>query len=394
MNIDYEYLCDNLGHLSGLQTRVYKNMELTYSNINIAFDPDLAELVLDKIWATPYSVSYYDTENFLFFGALKIPKKDITFVIGPTFRIRANDRQIISILHSMGQPQERLQEIKTYFDNTPPYPLNSFLQILCFLNYALNDEKLTVADLIAQQTSYAKIDTELPSDFVIPTSDDINVHNTYRAEQTMLSYIRCGQVAALQMMFAEPPTGQVGKIAHSEMRQHKNTFVCAATLVSRAAIDGGLSQEIAFSLSDLYIQKAELLDDYNAITLLNMDMWLEFARRVEQIKCHGSKSRFVTDVTRYIQANIDQKLTTDQIAQAISLSRTHLCERFKSETGVTLNVFITEQKIEEAKRLLRSTDRSIGDIADYLGFSTQSYFQNVFKKVTGQTPLQFKVDTP
>lgn len=392
MNIDYEYLCDNFGHLSGLQTRVYQKKEVMYFNSNAQFEPDLAELVLDRVWQTPHNLSYFDTENLLFFGALKIPEKDIAFVIGPTFRIRVNDRQIISILHAMGQPQERLPELKTYFDNTPPYPLNSFLQILCFLNYALNDEKLTVADLITQQTSLAYIDTELSTDFTPPTSDDINVHNTYRAEQTMLSYIRSGQVATLQTIFAGPPTGQVGKIAHSEMRQHKNTFVCAATLVSRAAIEGGLSQETAFSLSDLYIQKAELLDDYNAITLLNIDMWLEFARRVEQLKCHGSKSRFVTDVARYVQANIDQQLTTTQIAQAMSLSRTHLCERFKSETGVTLNAFITEQKIEEAKRLLRSTDRSIGDIAEYLGFSTQSYFQNVFKKVTGQTPRQFKED--
>ena len=67
-----------------------------------------------------------------------------------------------------------------------------------------------------------------------------------------------------------------------------------------------------------------------------------------------------------------------------------LCERFHHETSVTINDFIVELKIEEAKRLLLLTDKPIAQISEYLGFSSQSYFQNVFRKMTGLTPNTFR----
>lgn len=57
---------------------------------------------------------------------------------------------------------------------------------------------------------------------------------------------------------------------------------------------------------------------------------------------------------------------------------------------MTLSQYIQEQKIEKAKSLLKTTDRSILEIATYLGFSSQGYFQNVFKKLTGMTPKEYR----
>ena len=57
---------------------------------------------------------------------------------------------------------------------------------------------------------------------------------------------------------------------------------------------------------------------------------------------------------------------------------------------MTVNEFITKMKIDEAKRLLEHTDRPISAISEALAYSSQSYFQNVFKKVTGMTPNEFR----
>ncbi len=71
-------------------------------------------------------------------------------------------------------------------------------------------------------------------------------------------------------------------------------------------------------------------------------------------------------------------------------NRTYLCACFKEETGVTVNDYITQIKMDEAKRLLRLSKKPLRAIAEQLGYSTQSYFQNVFEKVVGSTPTEYR----
>ena len=59
-------------------------------------------------------------------------------------------------------------------------------------------------------------------------------------------------------------------------------------------------------------------------------------------------------------------------------------------TGTRVNAFITQMKVAEAKRLLDVTDKSLVDISMQLGYSSQSYFCNTFKRVTGTTPAAYR----
>ena len=68
------------------------------------------------------------------------------------------------------------------------------------------------------------------------------------------------------------------------------------------------------------------------------------------------------------------------------MSRQHLSRRFTQEAGVPLAAYIRIEKTEEAKRLLRYTDKHISSIAIFLGFSSQAHFSKVFKEITGMTP--------
>jgi AraC-like DNA-binding protein len=335
-------------------------------------------------------VDYIETSEFLLFGVVKVKNDRITLVLGPTSQIKPSKELASGILRELGEPYSRIGDLMRYFQSSPNYQIENFLQILCFVNYALNNEKKTILDLIKQESSLFKPKLQENPERAISTNDEVNLHNTYEAEKIMLSYITAGNTEALSLLFDQPPTGRVGKIAHNELRQRKNTFVCAATLASRAAIAGGLSTEIAFTMSDLYIQKAELLKDSNELTMLSMEMLLDFTRRVEQVRCRDSKSKLATEVIRFINKNINREIGVTDIASALSMNRSYLGEKFKSDTGVSIGAFITEQKIEEAKRLLRTTEQSIVQISEYLCFSSQSYFQNVFKKIVGCTPKNYR----
>lgn len=115
-----------------------------------------------------------------------------------------------------------------------------------------------------------------------------------------------------------------------------------------------------------------------------------FTAEVKKIRIGETPARLTTDVANYIQHHLSEPITTEAIAKDLYLSRSHLSRQFKAEAGVTLTDFILNEKTEEAKRLLRYTDKSLSAIANYLGFSSQSHFSRVFKKYAGRTPGEYK----
>ena len=119
-------------------------------------------------------------------------------------------------------------------------------------------------------------------------------------------------------------------------------------------------------------------------------MVLEYTRRVERIRLGKQPSKLLMQVTNYVQHNLSKPIDVEALAKSMFISRTHLATKFKQETDMTLTDFILGEKIEEAKRLLRYSDKPLSLIADYLGFSSQSHFTKVFKKHTENTPREYR----
>ena len=206
----------------------------------------------------------------------------------------------------------------------------------------------------------------------------------------MLRMVRKGDTRSLREWIASAPAIRGGTLASDQLRQVKNMFVVTATLVSRAAIQGGLSTEDAFTLSDAYIQKCELLNSLNRITNLQYHMVLEFTERVERIRFRGKPTQLTIAVTNYIQHHLSEPIRAKELAKELFMSRPYLSAKFKEETGETLTDFILKEKTEEAKRLLRYSDKSFTAIGSYLGFSSLGHFSQVFKKYTGRTPTEYR----
>ena len=148
--------------------------------------------------------------------------------------------------------------------------------------------------------------------------------------------------------------------------------------------------EEALSRSDAYIQKCELLHDPERITNLQYHMVFDYTEQVEKLRAVESPSKLVLDVTAYIRRHLSEPITTEQIAAALFLSRSRLSVKFKQETGQNLIDFILKEKTDEAKRLLRYTDKPAAAISAYLGFSSQSHFSRVFKKYAGCQPNEYR----
>ena len=215
-------------------------------------------------------------------------------------------------------------------------------------------------------------------------------HNTYHYEQMYLDYIRNGNVNGLKSFFSNPYLIQEGQIADNSLRQAKNILIVSATLATRCAIEGGLDIESAYQLSDTYIREGEKLQRTDSLYQLQYDMLLDFTRRVAQAKIPRDVTSDIYRSIQYIRQHTNQAIQVSDVAAYVGKSRSCLSRRFKKELGFQMNEFIMRCKLEEARSLLAYTDKPISEISSYLCFSSQAYFQNVFKKKYGVTPNAYR----
>ena len=117
-------------------------------------------------------------------------------------------------------------------------------------------------------------------------------------------------------------------------------------------------------------------------------MFCDFADNVLKAK-NNKYSKPIISCQNYISKHLYQELSLSELAEFIGLSPKYLSALFHKEVGLTLTEYINSKKIEEAKHLLMSTNHSILDISDWLGFHDQSHFTKIFKKFTGVTPKKF-----
>lgn len=137
---------------------------------------------------------------------------------------------------------------------------------------------------------------------------------------------------ALRRWIAQAPPVRGGQIAGDQLRQQRNLFIVAATLVSRAAIRGGMREDDAFSLSDAYIRRVELLTGYDRIINLQYSMVLEFTEQVELLHRGRHAGKLSLDVANYVRHHLSEPISVERMAEAFFLSRPHLVQ----EPGVVV----------------------------------------------------------
>ena len=103
-----------------------------------------------------------------------------------------------------------------------------------------------------------------------------------------------------------------------------------------------------------------------------------------------NKSKPVTQCVDYIYSNIKERITIADLAAYTGLSESYLSRVFKQNLGVSISDYIREKKIEKATHLLKYSDKPIIDIANYLSFSSQSHFIQIFESFTGLTPKKYR----
>ncbi len=104
----------------------------------------------------------------------------------------------------------------------------------------------------------------------------------------------------------------------------------------------------------------------------------------------GLPQRQLMQVLDYIDAHLGQNLKLENLAQLLDMSQFHFSRLFKQSMGLAPYQYLTQQRVERAKQLLKQTDQSIVNIALHCGFNSHSHLSKKFRQITGMTPKSYR----
>ncbi len=146
------------------------------------------------------------------------------------------------------------------------------------------------------------------------------------------------------------------------------------------------------SVESLYeeIQKFSSDKNYSDIVFTGCVMKLLFYLHKNIIKNVSPSYGSIYKAIAYINENIFEDITIDDVCAEAHMSKYHFCRVFKKNTGRTVMSYILKTRVVLAQTMLKKENLTIADVSRLCGFSSVSYFSRVFKKETGFSPLKYR----
>lgn len=288
------------------------------------------------------------------------------------------------------------EEIEKYVPQVNP---DDYLEDILFLNHMITGVESTTEQIIEtnclNHDHTGKVQKHF-NDILFENHENNVHHNPYDQEMREFGSIENGDLIQLEKSMQEDYDGTIGTLAKDPLRNLKNLGIVLVTLASRAAIRGGLSPEISFSLSDSYIQQIEECKDLALVAPLAHKAEFQYAEMVHEIKekqkgiLKKQKNPRINKCKDFIFSHLHDRITLEDLAAEADCNPNYLSQLFKECEGISISGYILQEKINRAKNLLIYSDYSYIEIATYLGFSSQSHLGTQFKKHTGYTLRQYR----
>jgi len=215
-------------------------------------------------------------------------------------------------------------------------------------------------------------------------------HIAYDKEMAFYHAIQNGDMEEMKKLFVPLGSEGYGKLSDNPLRNLKYHLIITVAFITRYVIEGGLEMEAAYNLSDIYIKKIDTCNSEESIRDIHKELVESYVARMHALKTKKLYSKPIAQCIDYIYDNLHNKITLEELADASELSTSYVSKLFHREVGITIAQYIQNKKIDAAKNLLAFTEYSTIEIANYLRFSSESYFINVFRKNCGLTPKKFR----
>jgi len=215
--------------------------------------------------------------------------------------------------------------------------------------------------------------------------------HTYRAESGEVLVVPPGSIHDVTFWsrgYFEWTTIQIDYKHISDLIGNKPLAVPPRVVISRLDEIHRLIREFYF-----YSHRGETYKDvrekFNDLHVLARLLALLLEQGSEEYRLPDSSLVSIQKIIDYCYENYHKDLNLDELSALSSLSKYYMCRLFKKTTGVTIMNYLNLIKIEEAKKMLKSQGKNITETCFDCGFSSTSYFIELFKKHTGITPKQW-----
>ena len=309
----------------------------------------------------------------------------IFYVIGPV------------IYRSLLDSQKTLLEIlKKKEPSRFSFPFTSYSHLTAVINlfaYAIDSHPLFLSDTITadpDDNGQNALSANLVQELVINDCEAIRNH-TFPDEEFTLGLLKSGDIKAMQKHMQLYDITYPQLFADSPLKSDRYMAVSAIGIMARACIDGGVISSDSFLLSDLFIKKLDQCQTRKDIIAVRNQAFIEFTRLVHDHAHKNGGNLLIDDCEKFVAANIRKKISLQDAAIALGIDKAYLARIFSARKGLTVGQYIRKEKIKLACNLLTYSSCSIVEIAQYLGYDSQSYFGKLFLEDTGLTPNQFRM---
>lgn len=409
---DLKYMCSNIfGMLrvpiTFLDREGESILQFPDEYISNPLYPDyvtLYEQFLDSIEesTTVFTNSTKFFENYAFVVIRDDHKFIGTIIIGPCLFSEINTESIDELIKNLNIQVKHRKDLLYYYQRMAVISYDTLINACSIFHYFIYREQLSIVTLTENadiydksfsQIRYSFSKTERNQDFenyMLENMKNGFSHHSPKYEVELLNYIKEGDKDKLIEFLEKRPAEKYGKLYKNPLRDQKNLFISFIPLVSHAAMEGGLDWELALSLGDYYIHIVEEESSIKDILNLYPKMFIDFTERVKIAT--ATHSIPIIKCKNYIFEHLLDKLALSNIAEAIGMNPSYLSHLFKKEVGLAISDYIQRERIELAKKMILTSDEPLSDIYTTLGFIDQSHFTKVFKKFTGVTPKDFRLN--
>lgn len=215
-------------------------------------------------------------------------------------------------------------------------------------------------------------------------------HTPYAYEKNMLDAVRRGDMTKAKYWMEQIDTGKSGKLSENPFRQEQVMFAAFITLITRATLEGGVKEDIAYAMSDSYIQTVGKCTGITQVKRLKERAIKDFVNAVRNQKQSVPYSKAIRKSIQYMRSHLQEKLTVKGLAEEANLSASRFSHLFSEETGMSPMAYFRKEKIESAKEMLKDSEYTVYEIAMILGFSSESHFIRAFKEQMSETPGEYR----
>ncbi|HCE11869.1 MAG TPA: hypothetical protein DEQ24_03750 [Enterococcus sp.] len=353
------------------------------------FDQDYLKAFLQQM--DDLTIYFFYERYALNFCVLKFPAENKFLFIGPYVTKEISPKDIQQLLVSQAQLRGTYINFKTFYQQLPivtDIDITSLMNIIAKFCYDGADN-YTVKRL----NKYLLSDT-LPTTTIEPQFEKVNVEaiklieERYTRENLFLQAICTGNKrTALEHLRSFKL--KMDPAYEESLDEHRNRLVILNTLIRKAIEDTSINPFYIDQTSRHIAKEIANIRTIHQSDNLVLTIVRTYCDLVKQYS-FTQYSPLIRDAINLINIHSYKKYTLSGLAHELNIHPSYLSQTFKRETGETIVIYMTRQKMKIAMKQLTESNYLIQEVAASIGIDDVNYFSKLFKKYTGQSPRDYR----